>query len=313
MENTEYEIIIEFRYGIEADEPFYELSQKLFDRFSNKDAPGNYDGHEIAMDNFDARLYFYSFHPQQTLSYIDDFLISYHFLAGGRILIRQNINEDSYTEVEIIAANGKRTPLSRFDMEQLSHIPDWGERRSRNEPDEHGEEWKEKLKNDRAERLYNKWKEIDFLITAIWDKWDLDSSEHNTATNNKSEEKKKTDNDSENDLHATEEESDFSLPKAMLEWHREEMYKNSTIIPPKISGAEAGNIYILRMENAAIIRKAAMDIYLDCHMLNEGKVADEQDIQLLRSEIEEFRGTFIEWINGFEPDDYADEWGLFVP
>lgn len=306
MENTEYVIIIEFRYGIEADEPFYELSEKLIDRFSNKDAPGKYDGHEIAMDNFDARLYFYSFHPQQTLSYIDDLLISYHFLAGGRILIRQNMKEDSYTEVEIIDANGKRTPLSRFDMEQLSHIPEWGERGTSIEPDENGEAWKDKLKNERAERLYNKWKEIDFLITAIWDKWDLGSPEPSTAI------KKETSDDSAKAAEK-EDEDDFTLPKEMLEWHREEMYRNAMIIPPKISGAEAGNIYILRMENAAIIRKAAMDIYLDCHMLTEGKVADEQDILLLRSEIEEFRGTFIEWINGFEPDDYADEWGLFVP
>jgi len=98
----------------------------------------------------------------------------------------------------------------------------------------------------------------------------------------------------------------------MIDWHRDEMRGNSLIIPAKISGAEAGDMYILRMKNAAIIRKAAMDIYLDCHLLTEAKVAADQDVELLRSEIDQFREYFIDWVNGFEKDQFEDDWGLFT-
>jgi hypothetical protein len=295
MENTEYSIIIEFRYGIEDDGPFYEMTKKLHERMDNDHAPGKYDGHEIAMDNFDARLYFYTDHPQQTLSYVDDILKASRFLVGARVQIKHGLHEDAFTEVEIIAPDGSRTPISRFDADQLSYIPEWGDHRRHYTESEPGDEWKDKLKNERAEKLYNKWKEIDYLIEAIWDKWDLSAPET---------EEKESDKPEEN-------EDDFSLPKEMIEWHREEMGRNSSIIPAKISGAEAGDLYILRMENAAIIRKAAMDVYLDCHVLEEG-VADEQDVELLRSEINQFRQLFIEWVNGFEKDEYEDEWGLFA-
>ncbi len=297
MENNEYTIIIEFRYGIDEDEPFYELSEKLDARMENEDAPGSYDGHEIAMDNFDARLYFYANDPQKMLSYVDDILKEYKFLAGGRIHIHHGMKEDGFTEVEIISSDGKRLPLSRFDAEQLSHIPEWGDHSRHYTESQEGDEWKTDLKNNRAEKLYNKWKEIDYLIQAIWDKWDLMTTE-------------KTEAKLDTNKFGQEEEDDFRLPKELIEWHREEMRGNSMIIPAKISGAEAGDLYIIRMENAAIIRKAAMDIYLDCHMLEEN-VAEEQDVELLRFEINLFRQYFIEWVNGFEKDEYLDDWGVF--
>ncbi len=311
MKNEEYSIIIEFRYGIEEDEPFFDLCTKIHERMEKGDAHGNYDGNEIAMDNFDARLYFYTDDPQQTLSQIDDILKEYKFLIGARIHIRQGMNENSYTEVEIISPEGKRTPLSRFDAEQLSYIPEWGDHNRNYIAGEEGDEWKNKLKNERAEKLYNKWKEIDYLIEAIWDKWDLSAPADEPKDGNHplpDEEAK-----AETNIEAADED-DFTLnfPKEMIEWHREEMRRNSLIIPPKISGAEAGDLYIIRMENAAIIRKAAMDIYLDCHMLTEGKIADERDVELLRSEMDIFREYFKEWINGFEKDEYEDDWGLFV-
>jgi hypothetical protein len=297
MNKNEYSIIIEFRYGMEDDAPFNELSDKFNERMKNELAPGTYDGNEIAMDNFDARYYFFTDHPQETLSYIDDLLKEYKFLIGARINIRLGIDENAYTEVEIISQDGKRTPISRFDAEQLSYIPEWGDHSRHYSESEAGDEWKHKIKNERAEKLYNKWKEIDFLIEAIWDKCDLSAPE----TQDKESKGKGNEED----------EDDFRLPKELIEWHREEMRGNSLIIPAKISGAEAGDLYIIRMENAAIIRKAAMDIYLDCHMLEEND-ADEQDVELLRSEIDQFRLLFIDWVNGFEKDEYEDDWGLFT-
>jgi len=308
MKNDEYSIIIEFRYGIEEDEPFLELCDKLHERMEKEDAPGSYDGNEIAIDNFDARLYFFTDNPQAMLTFIDDILNECNFLIGARINIRHGKSENAFTEVEIIASDGKRTPISRFDADQLSYIPEWGDHSRNYYSEEEGDEWKNKMKNERAEKLYNKWKEIDYLIEAIWDKWDLSAPDETEKEKNHSA--KAAEEEEEN----PEEDDDFEwdIPKDMIEWHRDEMRGNSLIIPAKISGAEAGDMYILRMENAAIIRKAAMDIYLDCHMLTEEKVAADQDVELLRSEINQFREYFIDWVSGFENDEFEDDWGLFM-
>jgi hypothetical protein len=299
MKDYSYSIIIEFRYGQEEDAPFFALDEQFQERMEGPDAPGMYDGNEIAMDNFDGRYYFFSNEPQETLAHIDDLIAETPFLRGARIHIRHGHHENAYTEVEIVGPDGKRNAISRFDAEQLSHIPDWGDLGDRGYFSEEGEEWKDEIKNERAKKLYNKWREIDYLIEAIWDKWDLSKD----GEKPKEEKKEKGDEDDMDE--------DW-LPLSMIEWHRDEMHRNSLIIPPKISGAEAGDLYIIRMENAAIIRKAASDVYLDTHMLREGKVADEQDIELLRSEIEQFREYFKEWVAGFEKDEFSDEWGLFV-
>ncbi|MCU0388458.1 MAG: hypothetical protein MUE71_07620 [Chitinophagaceae bacterium] len=304
-----YTIIIEFRYGLEEDEPFFELNDRLMERWEKPDAVGKFDGNEISMDNFDARLFFYSPDPEKTLSMADEIFKDFSFLKGGKIFIRHGASPDAYTEIQIIAPNGTRTPLSKLDEHTISAIPKWGERDRPYLKGEEGEEWKYELKNKRAEKLYNKWREIDFLIEAIWDKWDLsteNTEEVEEDDEDDKEEKKETTEDND------EEDFDFSLPIGMIRWHRDEMRGNSMIIPAKISGAEAGDLYIIRMENAAIIRKAAKDIFLDTNMLRESKVADIQDVELLRSEIELFREYFREWVAGFEKDDFEDEWGLFV-
>ena len=306
MKNDEYSIIIEFRYGIEEDEPFLELCDKLHERMEKEDAPGSYDGNEIAIDNFDARLYFYTDNPQAMLTFIDDILNECNFLIGARINIRHGKSENAFTEVEIIASDGKRTPISRFDADQLSYIPEWGDHSRNYYSEEEGDEWKNKMKNERAEKLYNKWKEIDYLIEAIWDKWDLSAPDETEKEKNNSAKAAEEENPEGDD------DFEWDIPKDMIEWHRDEMRGNSLIIPAKISGAEAGDMYILRMENAAIIRKAAMDIYLDCHMLTEAKVAADQDVELLRSEINQFREYFIDWVSGFENDEFEDDWGLFM-
>jgi len=306
MKNDEYSIIIEFRYGIEEDEPFLELCDKLHERMEKEDAPGSYDGNEIAIDNFDARLYFFTDNPQAMLTFIDDILNECNFLIGARINIRHGKSENAFTEVEIIASDGKRTPISRFDADQLSYIPEWGDHSRNYYSEEEGDEWKNKMKNERAEKLYNKWKEIDYLIEAIWDKWDLSAPDETEKEKNNSAKAAEEENPEGDD------DFEWDIPKDMIEWHRDEMRGNSLIIPAKISGAEAGDMYILRMENAAIIRKAAMDIYLDCHMLTEAKVAADQDVELLRSEINQFREYFIDWVSGFENDEFEDDWGLFM-
>ncbi len=89
---------------------------------------------------------------------------------------------------------------------------------------------------------------------------------------------------------------------------------NATMIPAKISGAEAVEIYDLKMENATIIRKAAREIMTDCTGLRISGYKEADYLQLLRDEIDEFRILFAEWVKTFDPWNYIiDRWGLFNP
>lgn len=91
--------------------------------------------------------------------------------------------------------------------------------------------------------------------------------------------------------------------------------ENSIIIPAKISGvASDDTIYDLRMENAAIIRKAARELITDARGLEIHGYKDEEYLDLLRTAVDEFRVLFAEWVKTFDPWNYIiDRWGLFNP
>lgn len=93
------------------------------------------------------------------------------------------------------------------------------------------------------------------------------------------------------------------------------MMKNAMIIPAKIAGAQAVELYDLKMESATIIRKAARELYVQAGSLRfEEAISDQDYIHLLRNEIEEFRLLFIDWVAGFDVWNYIkDNWGLFNP
>lgn len=100
----------------------------------------------------------------------------------------------------------------------------------------------------------------------------------------------------------------------MLEGYAQYIRDNATIIPAKISGAEAVEIYDLKMENAAIIRKAARELSTYCTGLAMCGYKNTDYLQLLRDEIEEFRVLFAEWVKTFDQWNYLiDRWGLFNP
>lgn len=92
------------------------------------------------------------------------------------------------------------------------------------------------------------------------------------------------------------------------------LLEDSMMIPAKISGAEAGDIYDLRMENAAIIRKCARDLMVRYHSLDAFGFEHVEYYKMVRQQIEEFRLLFIDWVAGFDPWNYiVDDWGLFNP
>jgi hypothetical protein len=93
------------------------------------------------------------------------------------------------------------------------------------------------------------------------------------------------------------------------------MMEDAMMIAAKISGAEAVDLYDIKMENAAIIRKCARELYVRAGSLRfEEDIKDKEYIELLRNEIDEFRLLFIDWVASFDQWNYIiDRWGLFNP
>lgn len=97
--------------------------------------------------------------------------------------------------------------------------------------------------------------------------------------------------------------------------HRQIMMEDSMIIPAKIAGAEAMDDYVLKMENATIIKIHARSLLTQTSSAKYLSLVDAPYLQLLRDEIESFRLLFKDWIKTFETDTTkeGDGWGLFVP
>jgi hypothetical protein len=92
------------------------------------------------------------------------------------------------------------------------------------------------------------------------------------------------------------------------------MLSDAAQLTVKIAGAEAAGLYDLKMENAAIIRKAARDLMVQQHSLDMFGFEYVEYYQMVRDLIEEYRLLFIDWVAGFDKWDYIiDRWGLFNP
>lgn len=94
-----------------------------------------------------------------------------------------------------------------------------------------------------------------------------------------------------------------------------QIQEDSMMISVKIAGAWAAELYDLKMENAALIRKSAKDIILATTGLMHWGLEENKDyLLLIKAELEEFRILFAEWVKSFDPETYViDRWGVFNP
>ena len=100
----------------------------------------------------------------------------------------------------------------------------------------------------------------------------------------------------------------------MAKSYIDDIVSNSYIITAKIAGAEAVDLYDIKMENAAIIRKAGREISTNCSGLTMFDIDGFDYLDLLREEIELFRVEFAKWVKTFDQWNYIkDDWGLFNP
>lgn len=92
------------------------------------------------------------------------------------------------------------------------------------------------------------------------------------------------------------------------------MLEDAMLLTVKVAGATGGQLYDIKMECAAIIRKAARELMIQNHSLELFGFEHVEYYQIVRDLIEEYRLLFIDWVAGFDKYDYIiDRWGLFNP
>jgi hypothetical protein len=99
-----------------------------------------------------------------------------------------------------------------------------------------------------------------------------------------------------------------------LDFIKEIMLEDAMMLTAKIANAEGGDLYDLRMENAAIIRKSARNLMVQNHNLEMFGFEHVDYFDIVRDLLEEYRLLFINWVAGFDKTNYIiDRWGLFNP
>lgn len=93
-----------------------------------------------------------------------------------------------------------------------------------------------------------------------------------------------------------------------------DLLTDASMLSVKVAGAESAELYDLKMEAAAIIRKAARDLQIGNHTLEMFGFEYVEYFKIIRDLLEEYRLLFIEWVAGFDKWNYViDRWGLFNP
>jgi hypothetical protein len=88
--------------------------------------------------------------------------------------------------------------------------------------------------------------------------------------------------------------------------------QNAYLVPAKIKGAMVMEYYSLMMENAVIIKVNICQLREQLWACKEFHGLEQQYIDVLRNEIDDFRKIFINWITSFDKkNDFPDEWHLF--
>lgn len=101
-----------------------------------------------------------------------------------------------------------------------------------------------------------------------------------------------------------EDEDEMNLKQLMLE--------NSYMISSKIAGAEAGELYSYRLENAFSIKRYANELLAEATLCETKQIGNLKYIQPLKDKIEELRILFIEWVDSFDKErDVEDPWSLW--
>ncbi|MEO8961575.1 MAG: hypothetical protein ABI325_06825 [Ginsengibacter sp.] len=164
-----------------------------------------------------------------------------------------------------------------MEIDDLNELPEWDKDRLDNDE---GEEWKPNPTRDLCKAMNEQWNQVMIVLKAAFDS--LKEPGENTL-----------------------------YSKDYLEDHKAMLLGDAYEVGAKIKSSEAG-LYIIRMENAAIIRKNAQFIKISTNGFIDNDLMEGQYRLIIRSEIDIFRDLFKQWVATFEKDDCEDKWGLFI-
>ncbi len=159
----------------------------------------------------------------------------------------------------------------------MSGMPDW---RDDDFEQEEGEEWKPDPAREACKALYQQWKTIVMMMKGALDSMNTDNGDE--------------------------------LSKDYSETEKDILLNDAYITGVKILSSETGGLYIIRMENASIIRKNAQSIKSALLGMMIDQMIEEHHGHAIRNEIDKFRELFKVWVSNFQRDEYEDEWGLFI-
>lgn len=165
-----------------------------------------------------------------------------------------------------------------MNIDNPGGLPPWRDDDDDDEND--GEEWKTNPKKIIVKNLYEQWCEVYSILRGVFE--------------------------------IVKPETEEAISAEMLESQKQMCLGDAHIIGAKIHGAEVGNSYTIRMQNAAIIRHLAAGINTMTYGLFIKDLSAEKELKILRESIKKFRMLFIEWVASFKKDEFEDEWGLFI-
>ena len=168
-----------------------------------------------------------------------------------------------------------------MNNDYLNDLPEWDDHEFDGDEDDDGEGWKPNPTRDACKATYQQWGTVMTVLKAAFDS-----------------------------LKEPADEEDM-LGKEMVEDHVAMVMGDAYEVAVKIKSSEAG-LYIIRMENACIIRKNAQFIKISTNSFMLDGMMEDQHREIIRDEIDKFRQLFKAWVVTFKKDEFEDEWGLFV-
>jgi hypothetical protein len=164
-------------------------------------------------------------------------------------------------------------------LDNLSSLPEWDDEGFRKIDEEEGSGFSESSAGfAECKALYNQWREVMAGINGLF------SYASQSAM----------------------------FPEEFLQSQKNDVLSDAYQVAVKVRSSAQLDLYVLKMENAAIIRKNAMGIYTQIGGMAAMDFIEEEHAAAVQSDIDKFKLLFIDWVNTFEKDEFEDDWGFFV-
>ncbi len=163
-----------------------------------------------------------------------------------------------------------------MDLDKLNILPDWNFYKAYNQE---GANWEDSETWKAAKPMYFKWREIFGLISAV----------------------------AEN---LTDEPGHPDDPSEAAE-SREFIYQHAMIVASKITSASAPCSYVLKMEDAAMIRHSCLMALDQINFAVLLHLMDPGHQTVIEEAMNEFKVLTKAWVSTFVKDGVEDEWGVF--